>query len=83
VRNGRDGFVESLYQGMLGRNAVQWEVDYWSSRLARGLSAYAVAELVWGSPEHRGLLREHKAPGFPFEEIYLVALANGKKLQSP
>jgi hypothetical protein len=76
---GRDAFVESLYPQILGRNAQQNEVDYWSRALARGGPPEAVAQLIWNSREHRSLIRNHEAPGIPFTTAYQTAYAVGLK----
>jgi hypothetical protein len=78
---GRDAFVESLYTQILGRNALQSEVDYWSSVLARGATTNRVANLIWNSREHRTLVRNHEAPGIPLRIAYRNAIAYGKAHQ--
>ena len=74
---GRDGFVESLYRDILGRQIIQSELDYWARVLATGVSPESVAELIWASPEHRRLVQSGKAPGIPLPVAYLRSIAYG------
>lgn len=46
--------VHGLYQSILGRDADSGGLAYWTSQLASGVSAQAVAQWLWNSSEHRG-----------------------------
>jgi len=76
--SGRDAYVETLYEQILGRPPTQSELDYWSGVLASGVGPHQVARLLWNSPEHRTLVRLGEAPDIPKEKAYLDALAAGR-----
>jgi len=76
--SGRDAFVETLYEQILGRPPMQSELDYWSGILASGVGPHQVARLIWNSQEHRTLVRLGEAPGISKERAYLDALAVGR-----
>lgn len=83
---GRDGYIESLYPQILGRNAMDSEVAYWSKQLSLGVSPDTVADSIWYSLEHRTEVRNKTAPGIPLNIAIQRALSYGtyrKTSQSP
>jgi hypothetical protein len=74
---GRDAFVEALYPEILGRDATQSEVDYWSRLLVIGVTPQNVADRIWYSSEHRAQVRSGTAPGIPLKQAYRTAFAFG------
>jgi hypothetical protein len=75
---GRDAFVQGLYPEILGRDAVQSEVDYWSRLLVAGVSPQVIADRIWYSAEHRSLVQSGLAPGIPLKQAYSAAYAFGR-----
>jgi hypothetical protein len=75
----RVAFVDELYRLILGRTPAEQEERYWARLLVmRGARPIGVAESIWRSREHRTLVREHKAPGIPFEHAYRRSYAYAK-----
>ena len=67
---GRDAFIESLYQEILGRDPSQSDLDFWTRALARGATTETIARTLWDSREHRSLVRHHDAPNISFGAAY-------------
>jgi hypothetical protein len=63
---GRDAFVTSLYNEVLGRAPEPAGLFFWSKHLASKMKPEAVATSFWVSRERRILLSEHKAPPIRF-----------------
>ena len=58
LSKGRDAFVTSLYRENLGTLPDQDTLNSLAKRLAAGADPVSVARQVWGSPEHRSLVKQ-------------------------
>ena len=59
-------FVTTLYRDILGRAPDSAGLSYWVNHLLAGTSQNQVALAIWNSPEHRTLVRRHRAPQISF-----------------
>ena len=76
---GRDAFVTELYLKDLGRLPDPSELKLWSRRLANGVNPRVVARYIWGSPEHRMLVKSGLLARIGFERSYRDALVVKKQ----
>jgi hypothetical protein len=75
----RDGFVTSLYRENLGRLPDPNSLKSLSRRLAAGASPRAVAMSVWGSAEHKTLVKRGVVPPITFQHTLADALRTGQR----
>ena len=62
VRPQSVAFVTTLYREILGHNPNPASLNFWVKRLLAGTSQNQVALAIWNSPEHRTLVKRHRAP---------------------
>jgi len=62
VRPQNVAFVTTIYREMLGHNPNQASLNSWVKRLLAGTSQNQMATAIWNSPEHRTLVKRHRAP---------------------
>jgi hypothetical protein len=71
---GRDAFVTTLYVEILNRQPEPSGLRFWSGLLTAKVNTRTVAGAIWRAPEHRALVRQHKAPSIGFKQAFTDAL---------
>ena len=71
---GHDAFVSTLYREVLNRQPEPAGLRFWSRLLAKKVRRKTVATAIWGSREHRTLIREHLALPVSFQRSFHDAL---------
>ena len=75
VRPQNVAFVTTIYREILGHNPNQASLNSWVKHLLAGTSQNQMALAIWNSPEHRTLVKRHRAPNI----IFSAALADASQ----
>lgn len=75
----RDAFVAELYSDNLGRAPDASTLKSLSGRLAAGASLASVVKSVWGSAEHKTLVKEGVVRPITFQQAFTDALRAGRQ----